>query len=179
MTRSLRSKALTTHSARAPEPNTAGYKNIVVNQQRCFSVVAQLHIPVSYNSTVFVAMVLATSSPDGGEMSADGTKKKKLTNLEKGDGRRLVEYLVVVSSVPRADEGAGAKAKEEWDLSTSFDDEEVEVTRGFRPQVTARYPVEDHSDNPLHENVTFFCHPSGSIHLKKQNHMPKVQFSLI
>mmetsp|Transcript_12525 Transcript_12525/g.29905 ORF Transcript_12525/g.29905 Transcript_12525/m.29905 type:complete len:1255 (+) Transcript_12525:50-3814(+) len=122
-------------------------------------------------------MVLVTPSPDGGEISADGTKKKKLTNLEKSDGRRLVEYLVVISSVPRAsDEGAGDKAKEEWDLSTSFDDEDVEVIHGFRPQITARYPVEDHSDNPLHENVTFFCHPSGSIHLKKESHMPKIHY---
>ena len=126
-------------------------------------------------SIVIVAMVLVTPSPDGGAVSADGTKKKKLTNLEKSDGRRLVEYLVVISSVPRIpEEGAGDKPKEEWDLSTSFDDEDVEVVHGFTPQITARYPLEDHSDNPLHDNVTFFCHPSGSIHLKKESHMPKV-----
>lgn len=47
-------------------------------------------------------MVLVHPSSDGGDVTADGTKKKKLTNhLEKSDGRRLVEYLVVVSSLRR------------------------------------------------------------------------------
>ncbi len=120
-------------------------------------------------------MVLVTASTDAGEATPDGTKKKKL-GLEKSDGRRLVEYLVVVSSMPKeAEEGAADKGKEEWDLSTSFDDDDVEVLHAFNPQITARYPLEDHDDNPLHENVTFFCHPSGSIHLKKESHMPKVR----
>lgn len=117
-------------------------------------------------------MVLVTPSPDGGEIAPDGTKKKKLTSLEKSDGRRLVEYLVVVSSIPR-DEDEN-EAGQEMNLSTSFDDEEVEVLRGFKPQITARYPLFDHEDNPLHENVTFFCHPSGTIQLKKESYMPKV-----
>lgn len=120
-------------------------------------------------------MVLVTPSPDGGEVTPEGTKKKKLTNLEKSDGRRLVEYLVVVSSIPREEDGNGSERGQEMNLSTSFDDEEVEVLRGFTPQITARYPLIDHEDNPLHENVTFFCHPSGSIQLKKENHMPKVR----
>ena len=120
-------------------------------------------------------MVLVTPSPDGGEVAPDGTKKKKLTSLEKGDGRRLVEYLVVVSSIPRKMEEGDNKKKEEWNLSTSFDDEDVVVEFGFKPQITARYPLHDHEDNPLHENVTFFCHPSGSIHLKKEDYMPKVR----
>src|SRR5687768_15506346 len=120
-------------------------------------------------------MVLMTPNPDGGETTPDGTKKKKLTALGKGDGRRLVEYLVVVSSVLRKpDESGPGKRTEEWNLSTSFDDEEVVVQCGFKPKITARYPLHDHEDNPLHENVTFFCHPSGAIQLKKENHMAKV-----
>lgn len=118
-------------------------------------------------------MVLVTPSPDGGEIAPDGTKKKKLTSLEKSDGRRLVEYLVVVSSIPREEDEN--ETGQEMNLSTSFDDEEVEVLRGFKPQITARYPLFDHEDNPLHENVTFFCHPSGTIQLKKESYMPKVR----
>jgi hypothetical protein len=121
-------------------------------------------------------MVLVTPSPDG-EVGPDGTKKKKLTSLEKGDGRRLVEYLVVVSSTPfsqELDENGNKIGGEEWNLSTSFDDEDVIVNDVFKPEITARYPLHDHEDNPLHENVTFFCHPSGAIHLKKDNFMPKV-----
>ena len=82
-----------------------------------------------------------------------------------------MEYLVVVSSITR-DEDEN-EAGQEMNLSTSFDDEEVEVLHGFKPQITARYPLFDHEDNPLHENVTFFCHPSGTIQLKKESYMPK------
>lgn len=121
-------------------------------------------------------MVLVTPATDGNEVTSDGTKKKKLSNIEKSDGRRLVEYLVVVSSVPRKPEAEGdAEKGQEWNLGTSFEDDDVEFLHGFNPQITARYPLHDHEDNPLHENVTFFCHPSGSIHLKKQNFMPKVR----
>lgn len=141
-------------------------------------------------------MVLVTPSPDGDQVTPDGTKKKRLTTtLEKSDGRRLVEYLVVVSSLPREppaaapsgdNNGAGGlqqqqeqhqkqQQQEQWNLSTSFDDEDIEVLRGFTPSITARYPLYEHEDNPLHENVTFFCHPSGAIQLKKEPFMPKVR----
>jgi hypothetical protein len=123
-------------------------------------------------------MVLVTPSPDGGEVNSDGTKKKKLTTLEKSDGRRLVEYLVVCSSLPRDPPKEGEDPRKEggeWNLSTSFDDDDIEVLHGFKPVITARYPLYDHEDNPLHENVTFFCHPSGAIQLKKEEFMPKVR----
>ena len=123
-------------------------------------------------------MVLVTPSPDGREVTPEGTKKKKLTGLEKSDGRRLVEYLVVVSSIPREEDENGSDKSQEMNLSTSFDDEEVEVLRGFKPKITARYPLNDHEDNPLHENVTLFCHPSGSMQLKKENHMAKVSLEV-
>ena len=126
-------------------------------------------------------MVIVTPSTDiGDEVSPDGTKKKKLTSLDSKaatDGqRRLVEYLVVVSSVAQKNDEDQSEKKggEEWNLATSFDDEDILVAHSFKPEITARYPLFDYSDNPLHENVTFFCHPSGAIHLKKQHHLPKV-----
>jgi hypothetical protein len=45
----------------------------------------------------------------------------------------------------------------------------------FRPTLTARYPLHDHPDNPLHENVAFFCHPSGIIAVRLEPFMPKVR----
>ena len=130
-------------------------------------------------------MVIVTPSTDGDEVTPDGTKKTKLTSLDASKGsdgqRRLVEYLVVVSSVPQNDdedptasEKKKKKGGDEWHLTTSFDDEDIVVQYSFKPEITARYPLVDHSDNPLHENVTFFCHPSGAIHLKKEHHLPKV-----
>jgi hypothetical protein len=144
------------------------------NPTSVFSILRSQLFP--NNRLYYRKMVLVSPSADGGEVIPDGTKKKKLTNLEKGDGRRLVEYLLVVSSVPReSEEGAAEEKKEEINFSTSFDDDDVEVLHDFKPQITARYPLEDHDDNPLLENVIFFCHPSGSIRLKKENHMPKVR----
>ena len=130
-------------------------------------------------------MVLVSPSTDGDQVvNTDGTKKKKLTNhLEKSDGRRLVEYLVVISSLPREIVASDEKKKdvppdndEQYRLSTEFDDESIELVdhEGFKPIVTARYPQYDHEDNPFDANVCYFCHTSGAIQLKKNPYMPKV-----
>ena len=58
--------------------------------------------------------------------------------------------------------------------TVGFDDDDVEVLNEFKPQITARFPFQDHEDNPLVENISLFCHPSGSINLKQQDPMPKV-----
>lgn len=127
-------------------------------------------------------MVLVSPTSEGGEVAADGTKKKKLT-MEKSDGRRLVEYLVVVSSSERGKEGStsGASAPiddEQYRLSTEFDDENIELVdhEGFKPVVTARYPLYDHEDNPFDANVSYFCHISGAIQLKQDPYMPKIHY---
>jgi hypothetical protein len=132
-------------------------------------------------------MVLVTQSPDSHDVTPDGTKTTQITSFEKNDGqRRLVEYLVVVSSIPRIKDGEHNKnngnhknepppVDEQWQLSTSFDDEDIVVQNSFKPEITARYPLNDHEDNPLDDNVTFFCHPSGAIHLKKEPFLPKVR----
>ena len=122
-------------------------------------------------------MVLVSPSADGGEVASEGTKKKKLTgHVEKSDGRRLVEYLVVVSSLTRETPGGGDgddnkdkvdttqsssdkvnNQDEQWKLSTSLDDDEIEIVHaGFKPVITARYPQYDHEDNPFEENVSYF-----------------------
>ena len=129
-------------------------------------------------------MVLVSPSPDDGEI---GKKKKKLTNhLEKSDGRRLVEYLVVVSSLRReapCDKSDGDDKKsdsvppddEQYRISTEIDDDNIEIVEdGFKPVVTSRYPQYDHEDNPFDSNVSYFCHISGAIQLKKQPYLPKV-----
>jgi hypothetical protein len=50
----------------------------------------------------------------------------------------------------------------------------------LQPKITARYPLIDHYDHPLQdENVIFFCHPSGSISVRTQPHMPKVRVTFL
>lgn len=126
-------------------------------------------------------VLVSTSSADSGEVVPDGTTKKKLTNLEKSDGRRLVEYLVVVSSVERqslSEEDKKSPADDEqYRLSMEIDDDDIEIVdhEGFKPVVTARYPQYDHEDNPFDANVSYFCHISGAIQLKKNAFMPKVR----
>jgi hypothetical protein len=124
---------------------------------------------------------------DGDDLTSPGGTKKtaKLTQIEKQAdlGGRLVEYFCVVSSIERKDEDANAKAKDQeqefsWKTeSSSYDEDDEDEFAGshFRPTITARYPLHDHQDNPLHENLTFFCHPSGSIQLRTEQIMPKVR----
>lgn len=122
---------------------------------------------------------------ESSEITPGGTKKTAKLNIEKqsDSGRRLVEYFVVVSSVEWHDKDS-KDAKDaskdtsfsEWKTESSFEDEEEFAGYHFRPAITARYPRCDHQDNPLHENVTFFCHPSGGIQIRTQEEMPKVSW---
>ena len=115
-------------------------------------------------------MVLTTPAADGGEVTPEGTKKKRLPTNEKGDGRRLVEYLIVVSSIPCNPEASDSE-NAEFNLATAFDgDEEIEILDSFKPKITARYPSVDHFDNPLHEvrpNLLSVQLPSHDIALTK------------
>lgn len=116
-------------------------------------------------------------------------KKKKLTQIDKqsDSGRRLVEYFVVISSVEReekeSENGSGENVNvsfSEWKTESYDEDEEsIFSEHKFRPAVTARYPLTDHHDNPLHENVTFFCHPTGGIQLRLEEMMPKVSTTIL
>jgi pentatricopeptide repeat protein len=112
-------------------------------------------------------------------------KKTKLSQIDKqsDSGRRLVEYFVVISSVEQ-EEKEGDESGDNANVSfsdwktESYDEEDESIfsEHKFRPVMTARYPLTDHGDNPLHDNVTFFCHPSGGIQLRLEDFMPKVHF---
>jgi len=116
-------------------------------------------------------MVLITPAPEeAGDPSSPEKKKKSKLTTQQDAARRLIEYCVVVSSVRKN------KAEEEQQLENSTDwgdDDVVYDDYDFQPVITARYPLEDHADNPLHESTTFFCHPSG-IGLRSEPSMPKV-----
>jgi len=106
--------------------------------------------------------------------------------------RRLIEYFVIISSVEQEHDpnkkeaskqkggGGGDIAFQDWKTESSFDhqtdddEEDVFAKYQFHPTLTARYPLHDHPDNPLHDNITFFCHPSGRIALRTEAYMPKV-----
>jgi hypothetical protein len=134
------------------------------------------------------------------------TAKLTQIEKQADSGRRLVEYFLVVTSKEiktftmstedvndnnksskkngdNATSGSGsAESQDEsftaWTTERSAYDEVDEFEDyKFKPTITARYPLMDHSDNPLHENVTFFCHPTGGIHLRTEQLMPKVRVS--
>lgn len=101
--------------------------------------------------------------------------------------RRLVEYFIVVSSVPKfstdttGSDGA-ASTLQNFSYSSQFDDipqnisieDDIEDELNFEPVITARYPLKDHPGSPLHQSVTTFCHPEGEIKLKSKPSLPKV-----
>lgn len=129
---------------------------------------------------------MSSTAPTTESMSLDssesGLKATASTTITPGVdlGRRLVEYFVIVSSV---EQKSNAKSKPsepgepDWKVdSTSFSDIDDEFADfHFKPEITARYPIHDHPDNPLHDNICYFCHPSGSIHLRTEHFMPKVR----
>ncbi len=123
-----------------------------------------------------VLKILEAMSPREG--AEELKKTTKLSQMQSELGRRLVEYFVIVSSIERKPD---AKIDKNNSNDLSFSDWRTESTEDefasvqFRPTVTARYPLFDHHDNPLHENLTFFCHPSGSIQVEKEEKMPKVR----
>ena len=94
-------------------------------------------------------------------------------------GRRLVEYFVVISSVEQGHnekKGAPHNGEIDWKTESSFeqDEDDIFAEYNFKPVITARYPLRDHPDNPLHESIAFVCHPSGGIQLRTEHYMPKV-----
>ena len=47
----------------------------------------------------------------------------------------------------------------------------------FTPQITSRYPLTDHPENPLPvEGITSFCYPSGTVPLLNEERMPKAHY---
>jgi uDENN domain len=128
-------------------------------------------------------MVLVTAAVDTGQTSPELKKKTRLetSNVKDAGLRRLVEYFVVVSSVPNASSEGAADIQESVSFEGSRDglaiddDEDIYIDDfDFQPKITARFPPQDHQENPLHESVTFFCYPSGSIQLRMEKSMPKV-----
>lgn len=130
------------------------------------------------------SMVLVTPAPDVAQGSPENKKKTRLetSNAKDAGLRRLVEYLVVVSSIPNAKVDGVPELQESTTYEGSregieFDDDDEDIfidDFDFQPKITARFPLQDHPENPLHESVTFFCYPSGSIQLRMEKSMPKV-----
>jgi hypothetical protein len=105
-----------------------------------------------------------------------------MKQITRGPGRRLVEYFVVVSSLPSKKGATEVSLSPNVSFESQFDDIphnvsiecDVEDEFNFEPVITARYPLQDHYGNPLHQSVACFCHPSGIIRLKSRPCMPKV-----
>jgi hypothetical protein len=131
-------------------------------------------------------MVLANGAPEPSDQSPDAKKKSKIVTISDKDAgvRRLVEYFVVVSSIPKSETKDGVTIQDSASFEESksgfkmpdFDDEDEFFVDDFdfQPVVTARFPMKDHPGNPLDESVTYFCHPSGGIQLRTEKTMPKV-----
>lgn len=136
-----------------------------------------------------VIMALVNAAPDLIDHSPETKKKSKIVTVSDKDAgvRRLVEYFVVVTSIPKAETQDGLTIQDTASFEESHmgsrdtvvldddDDDEFFVDDfDFQPVVTARFPIADHPGNPLTESVTFFCHPSGGIQLRTKMTMPKV-----
>lgn len=144
--------------------------------QHCFGGI-DLFVVYSFH-LIIISMVLITPAPEEANdpSSPDKKKKSKLNTTQQDAARRLIEYCVVVSSVRKKRDESLEQTEDtltDWGVDdVVYDDYE------FQPVITARYPLEDHADNPLHESTTFFCHPSG-ISLRSEPSMPKVSKTIL
>lgn len=107
------------------------------------------------------------------------------TFVEGTSSRRLVEYFVVVSSLPRwatpqspSNKQGPASPPEKLPqedsgnirMPTSKDNDYT-----FQPKITARYPLNDYADHALNPMVTQFCYPhSDVIFPSKAYVMPRI-----
>ncbi len=128
-----------------------------------------------------------------GENNLNQKGRPKSIRLQAGSSKlhgRLVEYFVVVSSVPQNDpsdtvvilnskngngkdsDGNENNGSEQIEIPI---EEEIEKQLNFEASITSRYPIKDHEKNPLlHESVVSFCHSSEEIKLQREFSMPKV-----
>jgi len=121
------------------------------------------------------------------------------------ESSRLVEYFVMVSSVPVEEHNTKKERKarsrppdpkkDKMNRSTAArfevrkahlpvtdehdageDDEDCEHFTPLEPKITARYPAEDHEDQPLNLRLPQFCHPQGTdiIYPTSQYKMPRI-----
>ena len=143
------------------------------------------------------------SSASKFSIAPDVTPKAARSNVNmkqmaRAPGHRLVEYFVVVSSLPRnasqsqpKEAAATSNLSNNVSYSSEFDEipqnisiEDMEDmgedgSLNFEPIITARYPQRDHPGNPLHQSVACFCYPGGVINLKSRPSMPKVRIELL
>jgi len=111
--------------------------------------------------------------------------------LSKQHERRLIEYFVIISSIPCKKEKKSmkkslniSKVMDDYDglnLSTKEETNQARLKEylddvDFLSRVTGRYPLEDHPENPLHDSISSFCHPMGSIKPSFESSMPKIHF---
>ena len=76
-----------------------------------------------------------------------------------------------LSSTPATTSLPAPKPRETWNrddgleenirVPGTYDENEADYSNTFAPKVTARFPLEDHSDHPLNPMVTQFCFPEG------------------
>mmetsp|Transcript_30968 Transcript_30968/g.62980 ORF Transcript_30968/g.62980 Transcript_30968/m.62980 type:complete len:1502 (+) Transcript_30968:105-4610(+) len=121
----------------------------------------------------------------GHDPGGSADTRRRITKLSKARARekvpRLVEYFCVVSSRPKRGTAEAVSEAGEDANDAASDDAPVDVSE-FQPEITARYPLEDHEENPLlADSVTAFCFPSGTIPLVRRERgvgppMPKVHY---
>lgn len=140
---------------------------------------------------------------DEDDSSNDNTASCKQDN---NTHQRLVEYFFILTSLPSSSSSTTTTNQQQsLDLSSLQEEEESSTksktlerststdstdthdtllqstdTNANAPLdsiITARYPLEDHPDNPLSDMVTCFCHPvAGKVQLLTEFRLPHVHY---
>ena len=104
------------------------------------------------------------------EGGVDTLKPSNCLEIHLADGLHELKDETVPTAIPQDKSGPGSK---------SIDDNTEDYL--LEPVITARYPANDHEDQPLNPRLPQFCHPEGTdfIHPTKEYKMPRIHFFVL
>jgi hypothetical protein len=132
-------------------------------------------IPTTADRRLVEYFVIISTIEKSSTDNSSGDIQKSASNGDISFSDWRTETSGTISSSVNSDKNYDAAS---YDKNGNHNLHELFSAVSFQPTITARYPLHDHSDNPLHDNVIFFCHPSGNIHLRTEPYMPKVSVHL-
>ena len=105
-----------------------------------------------------------------------GEEKKDMDDSAGVTSEQVADPNLMTSPEPRS----------EWTREEPGPDSNIHMPQepdceySFQPKITARFPLTDHSDNPLNPMMTQFCFPSGDvIYPSRQYELPRIHHAVL
>lgn len=107
--------------------------------------------------------------------SREKNSNEQLPNCTFDDEKKDVEEIHGAAENASSPEPRSEWTREEPCGENIHLPEDPGYDHSFQPKITARFPLEDHDDNPLNPMITQFCYPSGDIIVPSRTYeLPRV-----